>query len=132
MISETFLARQRRQARLALPMALLLLCPLTGMAQRDRNSNYYRGMNQQVRRGDYNRYVQDDDRRHHHHDDHDSGGGIGPGKAAMIGGAGGAALGAIFGKSLKGTLIGGAAGAGLGAIGGAIANHDSDHDRHHR
>ncbi len=64
---------------------------------------------------------------------HDDGGGIGPGKAALIGGAGGAALGALFGGSLKGALIGGAAGAGIGAIGGKLAQGDDhDRDRHHR
>jgi hypothetical protein len=47
-------------------------------------------------------------------------GGIGPGKGALIGGAGGAVLGAIFGKGLKGTLIGGAAGAGIGAVVGEV------------
>ena len=47
-------------------------------------------------------------------------GGIGPGKGALIGGAGGAALGAIFGSGLKGTLIGGAAGAGIGAVVGEV------------
>ena len=45
-------------------------------------------------------------------------GGIGPGKGALIGGAGGAALGAVFGGGLKGAIIGGAAGAGIGAIAG--------------
>ena len=43
-------------------------------------------------------------------------GGIGPGKGALIGGAGGAVLGAIFGRGLKGSIIGGAAGAGIGAV----------------
>ncbi len=43
-------------------------------------------------------------------------GGIGPGKGALIGGAGGAVLGAIFGRGLKGAIIGGAAGAGIGAV----------------
>ena len=47
-------------------------------------------------------------------------GGIGPGKGALIGGAGGAVLGAIFGGGLKGTLIGGAAGAGIGAVVGEV------------
>ena len=47
-------------------------------------------------------------------------GGIGPGKGALIGGAGGAALGAIFGRSLKGTIVGGAAGAGIGAVVGEV------------
>ncbi len=63
--------------------------------------NYYGGMNDRVRQGDYGRYVQQDESRHHHES-----GGIGPGKGALIGGAGGAALGAIFGGGLKGTLIG--------------------------
>jgi hypothetical protein len=51
-------------------------------------------------------------------------GGIGPGKGALIGGAGGAVLGAIFGRGLKGTIIGGAAGAGIGAaVGQANQNN---------
>ncbi len=45
-------------------------------------------------------------------------GGIGPGKGALIGGAAGAVLGAVFGGGVKGSLITGAAGAG--------------HWRHHR
>lgn len=47
-------------------------------------------------------------------------GGIGPGKGALIGAAGGAALGAVFGRSLKGTIVGGAAGAGIGAVVGEM------------
>lgn len=47
-------------------------------------------------------------------------GGIGPGKGALIGGAGGAVLGAVFGRSLKGTIVGGAAGAGIGAVVGEV------------
>jgi hypothetical protein len=47
-------------------------------------------------------------------------GGIGPGKGALIGGAGGAVLGAVFGGGLKGSLIGGAAGAGIGAVVGKV------------
>jgi hypothetical protein len=54
-------------------------------------------------------------------------GGIGPGKGALIGGAGGAVLGALFGKGVKGAIIGGAAGAGIGAvIGQANQNHAND------
>lgn len=91
--------------------------------------NYYDGMNDRVRQGDYGRYAREDEQRHHHDDK----GGIGPGKGALIGAAGGAALGAIFGGGLKGTLIGGAAGAGIGAIGGKLAQGDDDHrDRDHR
>jgi hypothetical protein len=99
----------------------MLVLPSALPAQQ--RGNYYRGMHDQVRQGDYNRYAREDEQRHHH----DSGG-IGPGKGALIGAAGGAALGAIFGRSLQSTVIGGAAGAAGGAIGGAIA----DHDNHHR
>jgi len=98
------------------------------VAQRDQRQKYYGGMQQGVRRGDYNRYSRDDERRHKH----DDGGGIGPGKAALIGGAGGAARGAIFGGGLKGTLIGGAAGAGIGAIGGKLAQGNDDKKRNRR
>jgi hypothetical protein len=101
-------------------LAAMLVLPSAAPAQP--RGNYYRGMHNQVRQGDYNRYVRDDD-RHHHHDS----GGIGPGKGALIGTAGGAALGAVFGRSLKSTIIGGAAGAAAGAIGGAIADHDNNH-----
>jgi len=82
--------------------------------------NYYNGMNNQVSGGNYGYYVQQDENRHHH-----EGGGIGPGKGALIGGAGGAALGAIFGGGLKGSLIGGAAGAGIGAVGGKLAQRNN-------
>lgn len=109
-----------------LALAGILVFPAGSYAQRDRNrDNYYRGMHNQVQRGDYGRYAREDEQRHHH----DSGG-IGPGKGALIGAAGGAVLGAVFGRSLKDTIIGGAAGAGAGAIGGAIAQHDSHN--HHR
>jgi len=109
-------------------LLLSLTAPVWG--QRGRHDNYYRGMDRQVRRGDYGRYSRDDDRRHHHDDRHD--GGIGPGKGALMGGAGGAALGAIFGGGLKGAIIGGAAGAGIGAIGGQLAQGKDDHRRHRR
>jgi len=102
--------------------AMLVFSPVSRAQQ---HGNYYRGMHNEVRRGDYDRYARDDDRRHHHDE-----GGIGPGKGALIGTAGGAALGAIFGRSLKSTIVGGAAGAAAGAIGGAIADHDND--RRHR
>jgi hypothetical protein len=49
--------------------------------------------------------------------------GIGPGKGALIGGAGGAALGAILGGG-KGAFVGGAAGAGIGAILGEHAQQE--------
>jgi len=55
-------------------------------------------------------------------------GGIGPGKGALIGGAGGAVLGAIFGRGLKGTIIGGAAGAGIGAVVGEANQNNRRRD----
>ncbi len=103
-----------------LTLTAMLVLPSAAPAQH--RNNYYRGMHDQVRRGDYNRYAREDEQRHHHEN-----GGIGPGKGALIGTAGGAALGAIFGRSLKSTIVGGAAGAAAGAIGGAIADHDKKH-----
>jgi hypothetical protein len=70
-----------------------------GAYEGGRGGNYY---GQQRRYDDY-------DRRYHQ-------GGIGPGKGALIGGAGGAALGALFTGSAKGAIVGGAAGAGIGAL----------------
>lgn len=113
--------------------ALLLGSVMPAVAQRERNGNYsqggrngnyYSGMHNSVQQGDYGRYSRDDENRHHH----DSGG-IGPGKGALIGGAGGAVLGAVFGRSLKGTLIGGAAGAGIGAIAGEAAQKNGRNRR---
>ena len=71
-------------------------------------------------RYDRARYGNDDDRYRREH------GGIGPGKGALIGGAGGAALGALFGGGLKGALIGGGIGAGGGALIGKAAQNNRD------
>lgn len=81
-----------------------------------RHRQFYNGAYEGGRGGEYGydrdgRYTQYDDRNRDYHR-----GGIGPGKGAAIGGAGGAVLGAIFGGGAKGALIGGAAGAGIGAI----------------
>lgn len=55
--------------------------------------------------------------------------GIGTGKGALIGGAGGAGIGALAGGG-KGALIGGALGAGTGAL---VGHHnESVHHRHYR
>ena len=105
--------------------AVLLCTAFPAVAQR--HDNYYNGMHNQVRRGNYDQYRGDDRRYDRHHDS----GGIGPGKGALIGGAGGAVLGAVFGGGLKGTIIGGAAGAGIGAIGGKLAQNSRD-DHHYR
>jgi hypothetical protein len=118
----------RKLQTYVLAAGLLFGSVLPAVAQRDQRQKYYGGMKQSVQRGNYDQYSRDDERRHKH----DNGGGIGPGKAALIGGAGGAALGAIFGGGLKGTLIGGAAGAGIGAIGGKLAEGNNDKDRNHR
>jgi hypothetical protein len=104
-------------------LALLLSVCWPASAQRDRHDNYYKGMNNQVRRGDYDRYPHRDRRRDE--------GGIGPGKGALIGAAGGAVLGAVFGGGLKGTIVGGAAGAGIGAIGGKLAQDNREDNRYH-
>ena len=102
---------------LALP--LLLASTLPGLAQygdRRDHGQFYGGVRDGGRRGDYyghdRRYGNGYDDRYYQQRQ----GGIGPGKGALIGGAGGAALGAVFGGGAKGALIGGAAGAGIGAI----------------
>ena len=94
-------------------------------------NGYYNGVRQGSRGGYNDQY----DRRYadsHHHDDrnyqHPNQGGIGPGKGALIGGAGGAALGALFGGGLKGAIIGGAAGAGVGAVAGKVHQDNKQND----
>lgn len=90
-------------------------------AQRDRHGNFdnsYRGQHAYNDQND-----RDYERRHQ--------GGIGPGKGALIGGAGGAAIGAVFGGGLKGALIGGGIGAGGGAIVGKV-HQDNRNNRDYR
>jgi hypothetical protein len=115
----------------------LLLASLPAPAQQsydgsrghERNSNFYRGVREGGRGGQYYdpRHAGDgyDERFRQRR------GGIGPGTGAAIGGAGGAVLGALLGGGLKGSLIGGAAGAGIGAvIGEAAQNRRRDsHER---
>lgn len=72
-------------------------------------------------------YYNNHDRPYHDNNRRDQGG-IGPGKGALIGGAGGAVLGAVFGGGLKGTIIGGAAGAGIGAVIGQAAQNNRDNN----
>jgi uncharacterized protein YcfJ len=97
-------------------LVFTMTMPLTITAVAQDHRNFYDGARHQ--RPYYNDY----DRRYYH--DHHDEGGIGPGKGALIGGAAGAALGAVFGGGLKGALVAGAAGAGVGAIAGK-ANQDS-------
>jgi hypothetical protein len=107
-------------------------------SQRSRNydnnrrvpNNYYGGVRDGGRGGNYDRAANEryrdgyDDRYHQP-------GGIGPGKGAAIGAAGGAVLGTIFGGGLKGAVIGGAVGAGVGAAAGAAnQDHRQDSYRH--
>ena len=90
------------------------------------SQNFYNGVREGGHGGQYYdpRHATDGyDARYH------KPGGIGPGKGALIGGAGGAVLGAAVGGGLKGSLIGGAAGAGIGVAVGAAAQHRRD-DRH--
>ena len=87
---------------------------------RDNGRNFNNGLRRGGYGGDY--YNNRDDRRYH--GDYRDQGGIGPGKGALIGGAGGAVLGAVFGGGLKGTIIGGAAGAGIGAVVGQAAQNN--------
>ena len=110
-----------RNSLLLSPLLFAIILPASAQHHND-------NFNQGVRKGGHGGQYYDNNR----HDDHHSGG-IGPGKGAIIGGAGGAALGAIFGGGLKGTIVGGAAGAGIGAIAGQVNqnNHD-DHYHPHR
>ncbi len=120
----------RTVIRGSLLLAPLMLTSLLPVAAQDRdhrgNQNYYNGVQNGARGGNYDRG------RHDHYDPHyddryrQNQGGIGPGKGAAIGAAGGAVLGALFGGGLKGAVIGGAAGAGVGAIAGQAAQ---DHRR---
>lgn len=118
----TKLGRSLLLATVLMPVAAT--APLLAQGPRGQydRGNFYNGARRGGQGGYYdhghdNGYY---DRRHQ--------GGIGPGKGALIGVAGGAALGAIFGGGVKGALIGGAAGAGIGAIAGK-ANQDSKRRR---
>jgi hypothetical protein len=111
--------------RVAPPLVLLGASCAHAQDHRD----FDRGMRDGGRGGHY-----ENDGRHHYRDyrdDRDHRGGIGPGKGALIGGAGGAVLGALFGGGLKGSIIGGAAGAGIGAVVGE-AHQDNRRDDRYR
>jgi hypothetical protein len=120
-----------RKAILIAPLMLAtMILPASGQNrnyQNNRNPNFYNGVRNGGRGGQYNDNRHYDDRNRNQ-------GGIGPGKGALIGAGGGAVLGALFGGGLKGTIIGGAAGAGIGAVVGK-ANQDNKRDNrydHHR
>jgi len=109
--------------RNSLILSPLLFAIILPASAQHHNDNF----NQGVRKGGHGGQYYDNNRHYDHHS-----GGIGPGKGAIIGGAGGAALGAIFGGGLKGTIVGGAAGAGIGAIAGQVNQNNRDDHYHHR
>ena len=111
----------RRTTSVFLSLLFLVLATLPVLAQQ--RNQFYNGVRDGGRGGNYyNQRDRDWDRRHRRDQ-----GGVGPGTGAAIGAAGGAVLGAVIGGGLKGTLVGGAAGAGIGAILGQ-ANQDSKRD----
>ncbi len=114
-----------------LPATTLLFCsilgsgfPLLAQDRRHDNNKFYDGARRGTHGGNYGggSYYHGND----HYYDNRNQGGIGPGKGALIGGAAGAALGAVFGGGVKGSLITGAAGAGIGAIIGKSAQDNRD------
>lgn len=133
-----------RKIRKSMLIVLLLLATSilpAGAQNRDHRDNrdnrnnqtFYNGVRRGGRGGQYTdpRYDNrqyNNNGRYNNDDQYNNGyrdqGGIGPGKGALIGGAGGAALGAIFGRGLKGAIIGGAAGAGIGAVVGKAHQND--------
>jgi len=118
-------------------MAAVLCVPLvaaTGVpafGQQYNHNQYNHGHYDQFDRGAYQGGRHGDYGHDYRHYDDQHRGGIGPGKGALIGGAGGAALGALFTGSAKGAIIGGAAGAGIGAILGQQAQDNRDNRWHH-
>ena len=108
-------------------VSLLLLVLVTLPALAQRRDQFYNGVRDGGRSGNYyNQRDRDWDRRHRRDQ-----GGVGPGTGALIGAGGGAVLGTLLGGGLKGTIVGGAAGAGIGAIlGQANQNSKRDHRRY--
>ena len=129
-------------------VALPLLCSTPVLAQYDHHGNFYNGVREGGRSDSYNNgndygrqaYGQQGYRQQDpNHGDYgnnrgydDRGHGIGTGKGALIGGAGGAVLGAVFGGGLKGSLIGGAAGAGIGAVAGHAHEEHQENNYYER
>jgi outer membrane lipoprotein SlyB len=109
---------------LLLSVALGAALPTAAQSRHDQN-RFYQGANRGVHGGNYG-YDRD---RHYRNDNQ---GGIGPGKGALIGGAAGGVLGAVFGGGVKGSLITGAAGAGIGAIIGQSAQNNRDRNNYYR
>ena len=121
----------RRLMAIALCVPLIAATAAPTSGQNYNNGYYNHGNHNQFDHGAYQggRYGDYGHDYRHYHDDHHQGG-IGPGKGALIGGAGGAALGALFTGSAKGAIVGGAAGAGIGAILGKQAQDNRDNHWH--
>ena len=121
-----------------LPASALLFCSIIGSglpvaAQDRRNDNhFYDGARRGTHGGNYGGGNYYHGNGHGQYYDNRDQGGIGPGKGALIGGAAGAALGAVFGGGVKGSLITGAAGAGIGAIIGQSAQDNRDRNNYYR
>jgi len=122
--------RKLMTAVLWVPLITATAAPASGQSRNSNrpHQNFDRGAYQEGRNGNYgydryNRYPEYD-QRYHQDDQRYHEGGIGPGKGALIGAAGGAALGALFSGSAKGTIVSGAAGAGIGAILGQVAQNN--------
>jgi hypothetical protein len=114
----------RLSGALLLSVALGGALPTAAQPRRDQN-HFYEGATRGAHGGNYG-YDRD---RHYRNDNQ---GGIGPGKGALIGGAAGGVLGAVFGGGVKGSLITGAAGAGIGAIIGGAAQNNRDNNNYYR
>jgi hypothetical protein len=115
----------RLAGALLLSVALGAALPTDAQPRHDQN-NFYQGASRGVHGGNYGY----DHGRHYRNDNNQ--GGIGPGKGALIGGAAGGVLGAVFGGGVKGSLITGAAGAGIGAIIGGVAQNNRDNNNYYR
>jgi hypothetical protein len=113
-------------AVLCVPLMAATALPVSGQnyhREERSHQNFNRGAYQGGRGGNYG---YDRDHRYDNYDRRYHQGGIGPGKGALIGGAGGAVLGGLFTGSAKGAIIGGAAGAGIGAILGKNAQDNRE------
>ena len=116
--------RKLLTAVLSAVLGLMFATPLVAQGNGGYNDGLRRGYGGRHGGGYNDQY---DQRRYHGRDDRNQGG-IGPGKGALIGGAGGAVLGALFGGGLKGAIIGGGAGAGVGAIAGKVHQNNQRDD----
>jgi Glycine zipper 2TM domain len=118
--------RKLMAAVLCVPLIAVPAAPASGQNHnrgyndRGHHDRFDHGAYQGGRYGDYGHDY------HHYPDYNQHQGGIGPGKGALIGAAGGSVLGALFSGSAQGAIVGGAAGAGIGAVLGQKAQDNRD------